>query len=284
MTWDKLENPHDVTTDDLLLKNEDNEDEYVSMKAKTGWQPALNNDESVIFNFMFSIDTWNAYTNAGISSLTIAFADAEDSTDIEVNRFQFVDLVLNEYARLIYDKMNMEADDDELTTDTTLSSMTGFAPFDDEKSFELQWIGSNIDNYGPSQEPRATFAKDKETPGFWSIVESATSLTSTGFVCSLEKSADSLGMTKAIKAGGSIMMKVGYKEAIVTDFTAHSDLIEVAWAAEPVVEDPEDPNAGGNVDDGGDGGNTDNNDGEDGATAVTAFGAAVIAAISALAF
>ena len=63
MTWDKLENPHDVTTDDLLLKNEDNEDEYVSMKAKTGWQPALNSDESVIFNFMFSIDTLDAYTN-----------------------------------------------------------------------------------------------------------------------------------------------------------------------------------------------------------------------------
>ena len=147
-------------------------------------------------------------------------------------------------------------------------------------------MGSNIDNFGPGEEPRATFAKDKETPGFWSIVKSATTLSSTtaGFVCSLEKSADNLGMTKAIKEGGSIMMKVGYKDDDVTDFTAHSDLIEVAWAAEPVIVEPTDPTPGGDVEDGGDGGNTDNNDADDGATAVTAFGAAVIAAISALAF
>ena len=139
--------------------------------------------------------------------------------------------------------MNMAADDDEETTDTTLSTMTGFAPFDDTKSFHLQWMGPNVDNFGPGEEPRATFALDKETPGFWSIVKSATTLSSTtaGFVCSLEKSADNLGMTKAIKEGGSIMMKVGYKDDDVTDITAHSDLIEVAWAAEPVVEDPEDP-------------------------------------------
>ena len=180
----------------------------------------------------------------------------------------------------------MAADDDDQTIDTTLSTMTGFAPFDDEKSFELQWMGVNIDNFGPGEEPRATFAKDKDTPGFWSIVKSATTLSSTtqGFVCSFEKSADSLGMTTAIKQGGSIMMKVGYKDGDVTDFTAHSDLIEVAWAAEPVEEETEDPNAGGNVDDTGAGGDTDNNNEDDGATAVTAFGAAVIAAISALAF
>ena len=182
--------------------------------------------------------------------------------------------------------MNMAADDDEETTDTTLSTMTGFAPFDDTKSFHLQWMGPNVDNFGPGEEPRATFALDKETPGFWSIVKSATTLSSTtaGFVCSLEKSADNLGMTKAIKEGGSIMMKVGYKDDAVTDFTAHSDLIEVAWAAEPVVVDPVDPIDGGNVDVGGESGNTDNTNVDDGATAVTAFGAAVIAAISALAF
>ena len=144
-------------------------------------------------------------------------------------------------------------------------------------------MDANLGNHGLAQEPRATFAKDKETPGFWSIVESATSLTYEGFVCSLEKSADSLGMTTAIKAGGSIMMKVGYKDRATTDFTAHSDVIEVAWHGEPVDEET-DGGDGGNVDDGGDGGNTDNNDEDDGATAVTAFGAAVIAAISALAF
>ena len=146
-------------------------------------------------------------------------------------------------------------------------------------------MGSNIDNFGPGEEPRATFAKDKETPGFWSIVKSATTLSSTtaGFVCSLEKSADNLGMTKAIKEGGSIMMKVGYKDGATTDFTAHSDVIEVAWHAEPVDEET-DGGDGGNVDDTGAGGNTDNSDEDDGATSVTAFGAAVIAAISALAF
>ena len=256
------------------------------MMAKTGWQPAVSSDESVVFNFMFSFDMGDFYTNTSLSSLTLAFADAEDSTDIEVNRFEFVSFLETEYARLIYDKMNMAADDDEETTDTTLSTMTGFAPFDDTKSFHLQWMGPNVDNFGPGEEPRATFALDKETPGFWSIVKSATTLSSTtaGFVCSLEKSADNLGMTKAIKEGGSIMMKVGYKDDDVTDFTAHSDLIEVAWAAEPVVVDPVDPIDGGNVDVGGESGNTDNTNVDDGATAVTAFGAAVIAAISALAF
>lgn len=97
MTWDKLENPHDVTTDALHLKGAFNEDweleglesgdtVYASMMAKTGWQPALSNDESVVFDFMFSFDMGDFYTNTSQSSLTIAFADAEDSTDIEVNR------------------------------------------------------------------------------------------------------------------------------------------------------------------------------------------------------
>ena len=64
MTWDKLENTHDVTTDALELKNEDETpDAYAIMRAKTGWQPALNSDESVIFNFMFSIETGYAYAN-----------------------------------------------------------------------------------------------------------------------------------------------------------------------------------------------------------------------------
>ena len=116
-------------------------------------------------------------------------------------------------------------------------------------------MSANLGNHGLAQEPRATFAKDKETPGFWSIVKSATTLSSTtaGFVCSLEKSADNLGMTKAIKEGGSIMMKVGYKDDDVTDFTAHSDVIEVAWHAEPVDEET-DGGDGGNGGDGGDGG------------------------------
>ena len=64
MTWDKLENTHDVTTEALELKNEDDIFQvYAMMRAKTGWQPALNSDESVIVNFMFSIETGNAYTN-----------------------------------------------------------------------------------------------------------------------------------------------------------------------------------------------------------------------------
>ena len=127
MTWDKLENTHDVTTEALELKNEDDIFQvYAMMRAKTGWQPAVSSDESVVFNFMFSFDMGDFYTNTSLSSLTIAFADAEDSTDIEVNRFGFVSFLDGEYARLIYDKTNMAADDDEQTTDTTLSTMTGF--------------------------------------------------------------------------------------------------------------------------------------------------------------
>ena len=184
--------------------------------------------------------------------------------------------------------MNMEADDDDETEDVTLATMTGFAPFVDAKPLELQWIGASYNNYGFGEEPRATFAKNKDTPGFWSVVKSATTISAeeneSAFHCSLEKSAANLGMTKAIKEGGSIHMKVGYKDVASTDtnFAEHASMA-VAWAAEEVVEETDDEDTEtGDVTPDGDGGNVDNED--DGATSVTAFGAAVIAAISALAF
>lgn len=183
--------------------------------------------------------------------------------------------------------MNMEANDDDQTEDVTLATMTGFAPFVDAKPLELQWIGASYNNYGFGEEPRATFAKNKDTPGFWSVVKSGTTISGieneSAFHCSLEKSAANLGMTKAIKEGGSIHMKVGYKEVASTDtaFAEHASMA-VAWAAEEVVEETVVEPEGGEITPDGDGGNVDNVD--DGATSVTAFGAAVIAAISALAF
>lgn len=188
--------------------------------------------------------------------------------------------------------MNMEADDDDETEDVTLATMTGFAPFVDAKPLELQWIGASFGNYGFGDEPRATFAKNKDTPGFWSVVKSATTISAeeneSAFHCSLEKSAANLGVTTAIKEGGSIHMKVGYKDtsSTDTDFAEHASMA-VAWAAEEVEETDDgetDGEPGGDVAPGGDGGDENDGDEDDGATSVTAFGAAVIAAISALAF
>ena len=82
-------------------------------------------------------------------------------------------------------------------------------------------------------------------------------------------------VTTNIKAGGKIHGVVCYKDNTAVDAcTADSGVVEVKWAAEPVVPD------NGNTDNTGTGGDENT----DSAVSMAAYGASILAAISALAF
>lgn len=83
-------------------------------------------------------------------------------------------------------------------------------------------------------------------------------------------------VTTNIKAGGKIHGVVCYKDNTAVDAcTAKSGVVEVKWAAEPVVPD------NGNTDNTGTGGDDENTDS---AMSMAGYGASFLAAISALAF
>lgn len=151
------------------------DDNGLNFTARTGWKKwSSGADAGFIYQIYVNFRSFKSWNGQSGNALAMIFANDREATGHEYNEFNIVNSAQADGS------IKMHFKRDNLGVGTNLVDLTGYAPFDDNRTYTVTWSESR-GNWAKSSRPYVDYDANRNYDdivgtGFWEIVLDSTFL------------------------------------------------------------------------------------------------------------